>query len=420
MAVAQTTLAAWIREERERWDVPGIAVGLLEGGRVEVAADGVAELGADEPLTPGTSFRIASVTKPFTATLVMSLVEAGLVDLDAPLGGRDGVTLRRCHSHQAGLPLELLVPLERLGDGDDALPRLAEEKLPPGLAAPGELASYSNVGYWLAGAAAARVSGTSFEDALRARVLEPLELHETAFEPVPPAATGHVQVAPGADTHRPVVRATPRARRPSGGLWSCVSDLLRFAAHHLGGPGPLSSGARSAMQGPAIDDARGSYGLGWQLRRSASGDRIVEHLGSAAGFQTILLLVPERDLALAALTNSGRGSAAIRGLVERLGLAPDEPPDVRLARDELVQFAGTYRSDTLEVCVDVEGGGLRIEAVELDPFSGDRVADPPVHARPAGSRLFVVVDDEWRGTRLDFPGPDLVRHGAVLARRVLA
>lgn len=420
MAVARATLAAWARDERERWHVPGIAVGLLERGRVELTADGVAELGSDEPVTPATSFRIASVTKPFTATLVMSLVEVGLLDLDAAVAGRPGVTLRRCLSHQAGLPLELDTSLERFGDGDDALARLAAAEVPSGLVAPGELASYSNVGYWLAGAAAAGAAGTSFEDALRERVLEPLGLHDTAFEPVAPAATGHVQVAPGTDLHRPVERTTPRARRPSGGLWSCVDDLLRFAAHHLGGPGPLGPAARAAMQEPAIADARGWYGLGWQLRRSARGDRIVEHLGSAAGFQTILLLAPERALALTALTNSGRGSAAIGGLVERLGLGPEDPPVVQLAREELVQFEGTYRSGSLEVTVAVDGRELRIEAVELDPFSGERVADPVVHARPAGPRSFVVVDEEWCGARLDFPGTELVRYGGVLARRVRA
>src|SRR5262245_40846423 len=104
MAVAQAMLAAWVREERERWHVPGMAVGGLDQGRTELVADGVESLDSGPAVSPETTFRIASVTKPFTATLVMALVQAGLLDLDAPLGGRPGVTLRHCLSHQAGLP----------------------------------------------------------------------------------------------------------------------------------------------------------------------------------------------------------------------------------------------------------------------------------------------------------------------------
>lgn len=420
MTVAEATLAAWVAEERERWHVPGLVLGVLDHGRIEVVADGVAELDSDEPVRPETTFRIASVTKPFTATLVMALVQAGLLDLDEDLGGRPGVTLRRCLSHQAGLPLELDPPLERFGADDESLARLAASEVPPGLVAPGELASYSNVGYWLSGAAASRAAGAPFEDALRERVLEPLGLARTAFEPLAPAATGHVQVTPGGDEHEPVRRATPRARRPSGGLWSCVDDLLRFAAHHLGGPGPLAASARSEMQERAVEDARGGYGIGWQLRRTATGDAIVEHLGSAAGFQTLLLLAPERDTAVAALTNSGRGSAAIRGLVERLELGPAEPPSVQVPALELDRLSGTYRSGGLEVVVSGADGMLRVEAAEVDPFSGESVGDPQVHARPVGSGRFVVVDAEWQGTRFDFPRSDLIRYGGVLARRARA
>jgi len=172
------------------------------------------------------------------------------------------------------------------------------------------------------------------------------------------------------------------------------------------------------MQEPAVADARGWYGLGWQLRRTEDGDAVVEHLGSAAGFQTLLLLAPARDLAVAALTNSGRGGVAIRGLVERLGLGPDEPSPVEVSPRKLDELAGTYRSGGLDVVGSVEDGLLRIEAAEIDPFTGDRVAAPPAHAWPAGKTSFVVVDAESRGSRLDFPGDDLVRYDGVLARRV--
>jgi len=413
--VSAQQLAEWAAEVRARWSVPGIAVGLIHDGETVTAADGVCELGRGERVSPETAFRIASITKPFTATLALTLAQDGLLALDEPpLGGRVEATIRQLLSHQGGLACEWPSALEELGSGDEGLQRVAEGEPPRLPIGPGELFSYCNVGFWLLGAAAARACKTTFQAAIRARVLEPLDLAATQFEP-PHAARGHDQVEPGSDEHTVVDHPYPRARTPSGGLWSTLDDLLRFAAHHLGGPGPLSRESVRELQQPQIPAPGGSYGLGWFLRESA-GRRIVEHPGSAAGFESLLLLVPDEGFGLAALSNSSRGSAAIRELLERLGLASTGEPDFALAPEQLAAFGGTYSGNGIEVEVAPEDGRLSVLVTSFDPFSGDNVVYPPVLARPVAEREFEVVDTEWRGERLTFPRDGFVCMGLLAAR----
>jgi len=414
--VSAQQLEQWVAEARQRWNVPGIAVGVLGAGEPVAVGDGVASLDGEEPIAPETVFRIASISKPFTATLAMTLVQDGLLVLDEPPpGARVDATLRQLLSHQGGLACEWPEPIDRFGENDDALLEVLDgqpERLPVG---PGELYSYSNVGYWLVGAAIARVCGTSFEEAVHARVLEPLALHATSYEPKG-AAHGHNQVEPGADEHRALEDMYPRVRRPSGGLWSSVADLLRFAEHHLGGPGPLSEDSRAEMQTSQIEMGSESYGLGWDLYESR-GRRIVEHPGSVAGFQSLLRLVPAEGVAFAGLTNSSRGLAALRDVLEKLRLDREEAHDVTLSAGELASFAGHYQGQGMEVSFSPDDGGLRVELTLLDAFTGEADEYPSVHARPIGPREFEIVDGEWRGDRFDFPRDGFVNM-VTLATRV--
>jgi CubicO group peptidase (beta-lactamase class C family) len=400
--VSTDQLAAWAGEARERWSLPALAVGVLRDGEVVTVAEGVCALGRDERVDVDSSFRIASITKPFVATLAMTLVQDGLLALEEPPQGSSvDATVRQLLSHQGGLASEWPAPVDEVGESDDSLLRLCEgepERLPVG---PGELFSYCNVGYWLVGAAIARASGTTFEEAMRDRVLEPLDLRATGFEPERPAE-GHEQVTPGSDEHRPAESHYPRVRRPSGGLWSSVDDLLRFAAHHLGGPGPLTEAAIAEMQKPYVTGPGSRIGLGWFLTRRA-GRTTVEHPGSVAGYQSLLLLVPEERFAFVALTSSSRGRAAIREVLERLGLGPKPRPEHRLSHDELAGFAGRYVGQGFELEIVPDDGWLRLESTELDPLTGETRVNPSERARPVGDREFEIVDGEARGDRLNFP-----------------
>jgi CubicO group peptidase (beta-lactamase class C family) len=399
--VSNDQLAAWVGDARERWSVPGLVVGVLQGRDLVAVADGLCSLGREEQVTPDTVFRIASITKPFVATLAMTLVQDGLLALDEPPPGTSvDATVRQLLSHQGGLASEWPEPLDEIGESGDALLRLCEqepERLPIG---PGELFSYCNVGYWFVGAAIARACGETFEEAMRERVLEPLELRATGFE-ADRTAQGHEQVAPGADKHRPVDWDFPRVRRPSGGLWSSVGDLLQFASHHLGGPGPLTASTIAEMQRPYAAAPGFRSGLGWWLTRRA-GRTTVEHPGAVAGYESLLLLVPEERFAFAALSNSSRGRAAIRDVLARLGLGPRARPDRRLPPDELAAFAGRYLGQGFELELIPDDGWLRMESTEVNRFTGETLTES-FRARPVGDREFEIVDGEAQGDRFNFP-----------------
>jgi CubicO group peptidase (beta-lactamase class C family) len=398
--VSPEQLAELAAEARQRWSVPGLAIGVLRGSEVLMGADGQRELVRPEPVTPETVFRIASITKPFTSTLAMTLVQEGLLALDEPPPGtRIQATVRQLLSHQGGLAPEWPKPLD-----DSGLLELTEGEPARLPVAAGELFSYCNSGFWFVAAGIARTLGTSFEDALRTRVIEPLGLASTGFETEDPAV-GHEQVEPGADEHAPAEQWYPPGRTASGGLWSSVPDLLRFAEHHLGAPGPLTASSIAEMQRPCSYGPGFGYGLGWFLKRRHGHDA-VEHPGSVLGFQSLLMLVPEERVAFVSLTNSSRGLAAIRDILCEIGIGEDEAPDVETP--DLAAVAGRYRGQESVVELTPDNGGLRVERTEIDPFSREAIVLPTVRARPIGERQFEIVDGEWRGERFDFPRPGFV------------
>jgi CubicO group peptidase (beta-lactamase class C family) len=412
--VSSAQLTTWAGEARERWSVPGLVAGLLHDGQVVAAADGVRELGVDDPVEVESVFRIASITKPFVATLAMTLVQDGLLELDAPPPGSSvQATVRELLSHQGGLATEWPQATDGTNEGDDALLRLAErepERLPVG---PGELFAYSNAGYWYVGAAIASAAGMTFEEAMKLRVLEPLRLSTTGFGPSR-GVPGHDESRPGARDQRPVTRRYPRVRRPSGGLWSTVGDLLRFAEHHLGGPGPLAPASVAEMQRPIVSGPGFACGLGWFLTRR--GRLTVEHMGSVGGYQSLLLLVPGEQIAFAALTNSNRGLASIRDVAEQLGLGVDVAPNKPLSPEALEALAGRYLGQDLEIELAVTDGELELAFIDVDPLTGEEHKHQGVPTRSVGDREFEILAGEWRGERFDFPREGIVRLGTLAVR----
>jgi CubicO group peptidase (beta-lactamase class C family) len=416
--VDEASVQGFCERAAGRWGVPGLAVGVRAGGEELVCPLGVLVLGAPEPVREGTTFRIASITKPFTALLACSLAAEGLLDLDEPLAEPfAGVTPRQLLAHLAGLEGER-GDLARFGDGDDALPALvAELGDQPRLVEPGTIWSYANAGYWTVGALCAERHGGTFEEALQARVLEPLGLERTGF--AEPEARGHEPVAPGADEHRPVAEAAyPRARRPSGGLSSTAGDLLRFG-EALAGPNAAE------LRLPLAPTPSGVYGLGL-LRQAAGEVELWGHSGSYGGFESVLVTAPEHGFVFAGLTSSARGSAALDEILDdvleaALGARREEPATVPQPAGELEAVAGRYRAPELELEIRARDEGLAVRAVAIDAVDGRRAELPPLAARPLGERRFALVGGEWDGDRFDFhpaAGPArFVRFGGRLAGR---
>ena len=392
-------------EELARTGVPGVAFGVSIGGERGIGAAGDA--------VPNQLFRVASVTKPFVAALVLTLVQDGLVSLEEPVTRylpelrlpAGPVTLRQLLSHQAGLSHEWSTPLADYGEGDDALDRLAGGAPVAAATAPGEWFSYASAGYYIAAAAAARVTGTTFEAAMREHVLQPLDLRRTTFEPSEAERLGF---APGA----PLVYA--RARRGGGGLFSCAPDLLAFAEHLLGEPGPSTAESLTEMQSAQVEAPDGFYGLGLGLR-DLRGTRVAEHGGSVPGWQSLLLLVPEHRFAFVALSSSGRGRKAIDPLCDLAleagcGLAPEEPGRVAVDPERLGAAAGFYRGQGFEVRIAPAEAALRVELEQ----EGTHVE---ALALPVGDDVFRVDGGEEDGLQVELLEPGLIRVGGMVARR---
>jgi CubicO group peptidase (beta-lactamase class C family) len=320
-----------VRAARERTHVPAVAAGLLRDGRVELAAGGDAKV--------DTPFRIASITKSFTATAV-SL--AGLLD------DRRRLLL----SHTAGCRAESLQPL------------------PPECTG---LWSYSNAGYQ---EAASGFEG-AYTDGLRELVLDPLGLRHTGFDTPAGAMPGTLPGDVAADP------AYPEERRPIGGLWSTPSDLLEYGLAH--------SRQWPHLHEPVADALGARYALGWWVR-----DGVVDHEGSVAGYQSLLMLVPAEAVVLVVLTNSWRGSALIRHVVEALDLVP---PAAGTGETE----DGRYALDDLEATV-ADG---RVVERERDPVTGTWIE----------RRYPVSHDAVLMSWRTDFPRDGVARVGWVALPR---
>jgi CubicO group peptidase (beta-lactamase class C family) len=421
-----------IREQMGRWRVPGVAVGVLQDGQTTTRGYGVASIETEAPVRPDTLFQIGSISKVFTATLVMRLVGAGQLDLNTPVvaylpnlkladeAAQRAITLRHLLSHTSGIWGDYF---DDFGHGDDALEKsIATYHTLRQMTPPGATWSYCNSGFSLAGRVIERMTGQPFEQAMRERVLAPLGLERSfyfAHEAITyPVAVGHTQVTPGADEHE-VARKypLPRCVAPAGGIISTVGDLLTFATFHLGdgtagtakGERVLSQSSLRTMQTPQATAANfaDEYGIGWALR-TVDGAVIVEHGGSTNGFQARLLLVPERHVALAILTNSSRGSALYRAVCREaleayLGLHEEDDGILAMSDGELARFAGTYRRRDGEITLSIEDGGLRREMRFTDLLDGKEEVFPPNLLRPIGDREFIVVDrDENEGSRVDF------------------
>lgn len=302
------------------------AAALHVDGRTEVAG------AADRP------FRIASITKSFTATLVWEL-------------GRFDERTRALLSHTAGYRPERAEPL------------------PPACAG---LWSYSNAGYWEA-------APDGYDRLLREHVLQPLGLAQTGFETPPDAVLGTL---PDGSTADP---SYPEWRRPSGGLWSTVGDLVTYGLAHCE--------TWHELHEPVAEALGARYACGWWER-----DGVLDHEGSVGGYQSLLLLVPERRLVLAVLTSSWKGSSLIRRVVDDLGVIRPQ------AGSNQVAVAGRYALDGMEAIV-ADG---KITERETDPLSGTAIERG--YPFDAGSTLM-----SWRS---DFPRDGVARIGWTALPRV--
>ncbi|WP_199442870.1 serine hydrolase domain-containing protein [Umezawaea beigongshangensis] len=327
-------LADDLAELADRHGVPGAQLGLRRGDEVVSLAVG---LGRDEAVPLG------SLTKPFTAALVLALVQDGDVDLDAPLADQlphfapgAAVTARHLLSHTSGLMSDVPAEDGPAGGRRAWVATCPEETVHP----PGTVFSYSNVGYLVAGHLAEEITGMEWADAVTAIVLDPLDVRP-GFVPGPserPVAVGHsalgARIVPVAEHDLTELEA------PTGALALSADDLLAFVAGCRGDVG-------EAMRADALAGVEiGPYGMadGWGLGWARYDGGWHGHDGTGPGTSCHVRF--DRDSAVALTTVANTGAALWRDLVARLRArgfpVGDHPPPPGRAVAPPPGCAGSY------------------------------------------------------------------------------
>src|SRR4029078_11068479 len=245
---------------------------------------------------------------------------------------------------------------------------------------PGELWTYCNAGFDLAGRVMEVVSGQRFEDLMRERVFDPLGLESTTYFA---AEAIRYPVSVGHDGDPGELRISdpwpiPRRSNPAGGISSTASELLRFAQMHLNdgeldGVRVLSAESARAMRAKEADAAPfQTWGLGWERVDFVSefGGR---HGGATTGFTAGLLVLPERKAALAILTNHDMGGAAHSAITQEavrrwFGLERMCAPVVTIPSEQLSERSGTYSHWLGDLILSANGGSFHVDTVSRNPF----------------------------------------------------
>jgi CubicO group peptidase (beta-lactamase class C family) len=372
-------LDAKIRAGMREHAIPGVALGLIHGGTTYIKGYGVTNVDYPVPVDGDTLFRIGSTTKTFTGTTAMRLVDRGKLDLDARVrkylpefatsqpSVAQRVTVRQLLNHSAGWLGE---DYQDGGPGDNALRRyVAGMTRLPQLTPPGEVFQYNNAAIVLSGRVIEAVTESTYEQAVRELVLDPLRLRHSRFfsdEIIGfNVAASHVIVEGKAVVDASIWRAA-RTLNPTGGLISSVRDQLRYAAFHLG-DGTAPDGRR-LLKKKSLVEMRSNPGPGgtlfveldgmgvtWQLRPSAEGVRIVQHGGDYLGQHAGFIMVPERDFALTVLTNSDGGPKLLGDLfiddwaLKRFAGVSNLPAETReLSRSQQVPYEGIYTGQIID------------------------------------------------------------------------
>lgn len=409
--VVSASRAAQIDELFSRWDSThsaGCAVAVIHDGQVIYARGyGMADLEHGVPITPGTVFSLASVSKQFTAAAVMLLVEQGKVRLDdeirtylpeLPRYAR-GIQVRHLIHHTSGLrDYFQLRALAGKSEADslsssEVLRLLARQR---GLNfRPGERYAYSNTGYEFLAQIVERASGKSLRAFAAENIFTPLGMEQTQFYDdrsliVANRAIGHQRRTDGS---LGIFRSS-FALVGSGGLLSTVGDLARwdrnFYDNVLGKGGPALVQSLLATQ-PLNDGTANDYAAGLAVR-TYRGLPTVRHAGRSFGFRSEMVRFPEQRFSVIVLSNLyDVDPGALVNRISELFLAEtfteaesvarnDEPrqlppPFVELTDSDLAPYAGRYYSAELDATylVEVAGGGLSIH-----PESGEAQQYRPV------------------------------------------
>lgn len=449
-----------LSELLDRFDVPGASIAVWQGGNLSEAAAGVVNLNTGVEATTDTLFQIGSITKLYVTVQVLQLVEEGLLALDEPIktylpdfqvGDAEAtakVTLRHLLTHTSGIDGDYFVDA---GRGEDRVEKFVSSLSElPNLSPLGHMFAYCNVGFVIAGRVIEKVTGLTWDKAMRSRIVK--NIGTPSFSTLPEqamrhrTAIGHLGTPGKGLMVSPIAYLAP-SNAPAGSTpMATASDIVTFGRTLLaGGTAPngfqlisqesadlVTRPHRACPPGGSLD----AIGLGaflWNWSgNSTSGDYdVFGHDGSTIGQAAFLRIHPKSGTIVALLTNGGDGKGLAQTLLTRIftataGVAPPAKPSPVQTGEQLGPYIGTYAksSETAHVTLKEgilyatiqpsanygvigSGGEMELQSVGEGRFIGTNAGmsqsvnfnflEPDAEGRPrylySGVRAFTRVDD---------------------------
>lgn len=373
------------------YEVPGANLAFLHAGEVHEFAAGVLNVDTGVEVTTDSLFQIGSVSKVWTATQIMLLVERGELTLETPVAQilpefrvadpevTKTVTIRHLLSHTSGIDGDFFLDT---GRGDDCIEKYVEACADLAQNHPlGATQSYCNAGFTIAGRVVERLTGKVWDAALREQIIEPLGLTHTHTLPEDVlrfrGAMGHMDGAPAP------VWGLMRSCGPAGLICARPADVVAFARAHLG-TGLLAD--PRAMWEPQVDIPNPytlgkQWGLGWILDEW-QGRRVISHGGNTIGQAAMLWVVPDTETVVCVLANGGHTAAFQHALAtelfdELLGLAvpPVLGPPAEPFETDVERYAGVYERAGSRMTLTVRDGRLSLYGEATGALAG---VQPPM------------------------------------------
>jgi len=458
--VIAADLQAFVDATREELAVPGVSVAVLHEGEATYAFSGVTSIENPLDVDENTLFQFGSTGKTFTSTALLRLVEQGHFDLDTRVktlipeltlkdkSVEERVTVLQLTNHTSGWAGDVMTST---GDGDDALERFVALLADVEQVTPlGETVSYNNAALSVAGRIIEKVTGQTFEQAIRELIFEPLGMTHSFFFPnevmTRRFAVGHNQAPDGTiSVARPW--ALPRNGAPAGGIAANAADQVAWARFHLGdgcapsGDRLLSEELLKSMQEPTVDmrgSALGDYvGISWLLRDVGDPPvRLVGHGGTMNGQHSEFLMVPARDFAVISMTNCGPNGPVFNDALTKwalatfVGVEESDPEPIVLGDAALAAYVGAYETAAVDVVITAVGGGLSAQitpkpetakALLEDGADPSDLRQPPIALGllPGDGDRYIVTDGPARGMKGYFVrSPDGTVTGAHIGGRM--
>lgn len=421
-----------VREAQSQWHAPAVSAALVrDGGLLWSCHVGSARLDPDAAPTDDTQYMIGSITKTFTAVLIMTLRDAGRLSLDDQLGKylpqtRHGaITIRQMLAHASGLQRE---PVGRIWENLDApdqerlLRELedAEQVLPVHFAF-----HYSNLAFALLGQIVEQLEARPWGDVVTERILAPLEMRKTGLVPDDDRRARGYQIHP----HTGVATLEPafdlKATAPLGGLWSTVADLGRYASFvadpidEILAPATVDEMCRPLIMTDVEGWSR-AYGLGYDLQRV--GERVfVGHGGAMPGFLAGMRVRRQDRVGAVVFANSTAGAQPVNLAGQLVTAVLDAEPGMASVwapsqwQPDFDGLLGSWWTEGEEIVFEVRDnvlwsripGGLPVADTRFVRIDGDRFR--AVVGREGGELLELTREPGGHIQRMYFAGYALTR-----------